>query len=1094
MLASLVYLLPEKQVIAQATSSAGIVFTDYSGYPDGDVFNSVSMSGNTFDVTLDTRENIGVAPAQFGYCVEFEIQDNYSYSDIEFNFDLTNGGAIVQLENDNNTGSASIYYHDLAGPGHYDLDPDGFQAFGSVYYYTEGSHSDRAGWHWYPGTYQFCVNVINEPLDQNVSHSIEILGVLPEPEILEFEGTRLAIDEPIDDVHYEHDQIYESGYRTGIWRLGDGEGSGNLGRIFISNTVTATNLIFAWNPLKATAPSTEFIRIIIQAPNSSVITDTYLPINSQYIEVEGVFNPGWYRFRAGSDEVFLTRNFRAYADGNIFEPLSCITIVDYDFTYNYGTETYTGTITPDTIWKMPGRGNDGSIIYPPPPVDYQNSQLVITRALAVNSHIEELFGAGGNYTVTIRARAISTSESISLGLGLVSADSVIADLNEYGFNDLGNIPETSLNWITLDISATGTFSTYSNIALTNTVSQNPQLVIFATPPTGTGILIDYICVDGVFGDTPVECRTIPDPKFLEGTWILSGSASLTDAGLILSAVGSASLEDVEPNVAGTTQLLNMSIVTGSGTLLIDFGIVSHTAEITGSGTYSTLLDFYRSFSQVSILAITGSLTLDYFCLSPYVYLNTNCLAVLPNGTFDTDAYWTFGNGSVWNSVGLNAWIPHTSGGTWQNYGLGFVGRANFEGPLPELLPDEYLILQFDARTPANSAYVSTRLINSALTNTQQLTYSYNVYPSYYTYQADITQFSGDESDIEILFVNDGYLYTNTNGVFVDNICVYISNQGIQLPEPTGGGYTSFGITCNNVSYWLSETLGIDFPALEIIASQPLTSGSIFEGTWVPWIAGKLWVNVAKPIICVMIALHNSGPGIQMLNIAQWLVRQPPLLIAWLNIALSAMFPWFTWFSASVLQFFGWLIQVAPWLFDLLWGLLKWAIGVMQAWLITLLNVIITAWNVLLPSISAVLSEIVDLLVRFWNWLAPVFGGLLDIVLFGKDIVISLFSIFWDFIVIIWQFSANALTWPFNFFNGFMAGINGEALTFLQQCVALSNWCFILVGFSVVDSSVSATVVYPIVIVGILVVTISVTVSEVTTLISLKETAGGNADD
>jgi len=656
----------------------------------------------------------------------------------------------------------------------------------------------------------------------------------------------------------------------------------------------------------------------------------------------------------------------------------------------------------------------------------------------------------------------------------------------------------------------------------------------------------------IFG---IPCDAVTDADFTTGDgWTLYGSAAITNSLLILSAVDYATQPitfTLPPNINYDVVMTATGVTSETNSIMVEFVTAGTTSTltITDTATYTTMLASGPTTEILRLIGISGTVEIDFICLYPnllFIGQYGDCLNnIIPNGEFDTPDEWVFVNGAAHNDVGQNAWIPSVISGTWENYSLAVVGRPTLNGIPPLLNPGEYLILQFDARAVGDGDGLITALYrNNSLTNTVELTYTFGTYAEYYTFQTDFSYLAGDTSDIEIGFYNDSYLVTQTNGVFFDNVCLFVSTTPMTVPVIAPGYFYSplWGVNCANVSEWLSDTIGIDFPALE-----QMETPSIWDvDQWVPWLASKLWIYAAKPIICILLALLDNLVGTNFLNWLAWFTRQPNRIFAWFSdwfapflLSLGSWLLWFTspllslinlilWFSGNfgevltwsgtvvswlwdvlvalllwftspllslinlILWFLGnsgevltWSGTVVSWLWDILVALFFWIIGHWIGWAMTILNTLITAWNILLPFVSAALSEMVEVGVFIWNMLAPFLsriGGVWEFILFLisqvgviGELIIFFFQVIWQFALMIWEGLKGAETLPIQFYSTFNNSVNDAEFELIPLCTGdMSNkWCVILAGLEVVDQAIAHSVGYPLVIVGIIVGTIAI---------------------
>lgn len=682
---------------------------------------------------------------------------------------------------------------------------------------------------------------------------------------------------------------------------------------------------------------------------------------------------------------------------------------------------------------------------------------------------------------------------------------------------------------TTTFTATTAYQIYQVVVTTATYI--PIQAVEVGTLTGGGSSIDNIyfsgCATGAPWATepPQFCELVDNADFIDDSnWTLYNSASITNSLLSLGGVGYA--EQVITNtVADTVYTLEL---TATGTTsdtdvleveLVAGDLITKSFVLTDTATsYSTTLTTGSTVTTATLrlLTLNGSADVDFVCLAEtglFAGEPGECLtSVINGGEFETAAdasEWTFVNGAVHNDVGRNAWLPYIISATIENNGVSAVGRTTLADTPPELAEGEYLILQFDAKTLAGDGTITARYFNDALTNTVVATYTFDASSDYQTYQTDFSLLAGDTSNIELGFFNSSYVVTGTSGLFLDNVCLFVSTAPITNPQATGG-YLSINLpNCNTISGWLSDTIGIDFETLETM-EEP----SIWDADeWVPWLASRLWVYAIKPLICFLLILVNLF-GLTFLNWIYWFVRQPDLILAWvggwLGYFIGDFGGWLLWFTSplvAILRFlaavfsnwqtmFTWLGAVVTWLLDTLLAVAFWLIGYWLGQFMTILNFLLTAWNLLLPSISSVLSEIVDLAVSLWNdwvpWLEDL-GAIGQFVLFLVsqigilgDLIVFFFQTIWHFVSMVWGFLTGAADLPLGFYQAFNSSVNSDALVLLScDGDITTDWCLALAGLVIVDETISHSFLYPMVIIGIILATIVIFWRHIWELISFR---------
>lgn len=729
-----------------------------------------------------------------------------------------------------------------------------------------------------------------------------------------------------------------------------------------------------------------------------------------------------------------------------------------------------------------------------------------------------------------------------------------------------------------------------------------------------GFALDYVCVtpSGVDGSTGAEtCYTVDDASFDSGEpWTLTGSASVAGGSLSLGA-GAEAAQSVSLT-PGTYTVVMSSTFAGAGDLSVGLGDHTEVITLPVGASLSYQQDFdVTGGDTLSLSSTSGGVSVQYLCYNEQTRAYGECLPVIPNGEFDTNTAWQYRNGAVWNNVAANAFIPAISGGTFGNVGLGAVGQYPLNGMLPDLLPGEFLILQFDARSIDNGI-VTARMRDINLADSVAITATFPTENQYTRYQVPVSQLAGhDGSTMDLGFFNTG-LITGTTGttatdiaVFVDNVCLYLSNGEPQLPvtNPIYGGYNGgLPFTCGTVSQWLYELTGINFPELETMEMPAAWDFS----NWVPWLAGRLWVNIGKPIACLLVSLFNSSPFMAINNFIHWIISitygifnwvsdliynvvsaivsfmRGFSFVLWWNIqnvimwfyqnlingfnwvgyvvvaVVDIIMGWFNWFRDLFLMFYerfiyffesianwfmwlwsnllnalGWLVeslrssmsnpwgiftdiigwvwqlvtaliawawdagiaalewcwdalsQFPGWLWDSLIAVVRWVSGAIIAGMTGLFNLLVGAWNLLLPGLRSFFSGLLNLLVQLWNWIAPMFGdmsGIFDTIwqllqAVGENvigIVTGLWGTFTTLAAIMFENFGETIGLPMEFYNAFSDAVSSEPFVFIPDCSTGGTlWCNFIFGIQLVNYIAGQSIMYPIVIVLIIILTIIV---------------------
>lgn len=619
------------------------------------------------------------------------------------------------------------------------------------------------------------------------------------------------------------------------------------------------------------------------------------------------------------------------------------------------------------------------------------------------------------------------------------------------------------------------------------------------------------------------CPTVDDPDFtgvITDAWTLEGTAAITDSTLTLAPNDAAAQGLLSLESATTYNAVISTTITVSPTQLdVRLGTMVQTVEITGPGRFTTTFTTPNlSGPIVYLLRNTGNETLgiDFTCLYPSYSggATTGCLAPL-NGTFEDDSHWNWYRGASWFSPGKYANLPVAD--------AGLIGSTETY-TLPTITGTERLLLGFTARGLGDNGVISGQVTNGAST----AEFNFSTYPAEYSYETNLSSLA-EEENLQFSFVNPSDVITgivSSADVLVDNICVFVANRGPNLPTPTdpdaiipidiGFNYTS----CDDVDGLLAG-FGVN---IQQYRAEYNAGASIWDPAgWVPWLIAAMW-NILATWLCIFMAAFVTLVDLleyilnSILNIAMWGVRNWRLLVVWAALWLawlaaslsnigSVFVAWLFWIGTA-----GWalytalgltLVAAVVWLltsagnvinavFPWLYSWLSWlalSLGNLAAWLLANLlsmnglriiaNWLIGGWNGFLLTLGSVLSLVFGDLIGIWNdsllpFLADVWawvGGmpiavvalLIDFVLAAWDFLYTLFLWVWENVILV------AMT-PLTFYQAFDAGINADPYN-LASCASENFWCAFLSGVQLINQLIAHSILYPIVITGIILSTL-----------------------
>lgn len=655
------------------------------------------------------------------------------------------------------------------------------------------------------------------------------------------------------------------------------------------------------------------------------------------------------------------------------------------------------------------------------------------------------------------------------------------------------------------------------------------------------VMIDAV---EVYGEAET-CSTVPNPDFkTDDTWTrYSPNAVITNSTLTLTDgdVALQNLSGLAANSNYTAVVSVTNIISGPISLNLSLGEVARTLEISTTGLYSTTLSTpahvgsyqYALWNQSD----EGDIVLDYTCLS----LDTagpggeqyECIAPT-NGTFETASGWEYHRGAEWVSPSNWVDLPATEQGLVYSAG---------DYDLPALDTGEYLLLGFDSASVENDGGgISARVGNLVDENIG----NYSNYPNPYRFELDLSNLAGTD-DHHVSVANPGTAAltgTNSSDVWVDNVCIFVSDRPMQLPypiDPNGIDPVDFGYgninSCADVdSIWAS--FGVNMAQYR----ADYAAGFSF---WDPteWLVAAIFVTLGDWSCLFMAAFLGLMNGLEylinnFLNVGNWLIRSFPAFATWLWLWLqwlgtgltnlsnsygSFLAAWANWIGdalsltsgtigVTLAAISGWLgdslvnlsngygnflADWSNWIGTSLANLSSW-IGATLAntwnWLATYLfnlnglktivNWLIAAWNTLVVAIGQLISDIISYAIIVWNnglypLLLAIFSYFAPLLLLAQffGVVLDLFGVSAKFFLAIIEWvltnTINLVRSPLDLYNGFSTGVNSTGFDELFVCSDNNVWCYIFMGVQVVNDVLGATILYPLVIIGIILVTIVV---------------------
>lgn len=663
----------------------------------------------------------------------------------------------------------------------------------------------------------------------------------------------------------------------------------------------------------------------------------------------------------------------------------------------------------------------------------------------------------------------------------------------------------------------GSLGNYGNGTTTINVPEGTtQLAIAYYSPYGylgapyiVGITLTNITAPN--GEIP--CATVQNGDFFaEDGWLLAGGAAITNSILTLPAAGQSAQNLLTLNsLTAYNAVISTSDTVSSTTINVSLGTDIQTLEITTSGRYTASFTTPTLGGPIAYgLENDGanSIDLDFTC----VYTAgtddgqiSDCIAPI-NGDFDIATDWVWMRGAKWYYPAEEASL------SWVDTALVY---STYTYTLPTITTGQHLLMSFTSQK--YQADPEGGIMGRVKSGVDSVSFTYEVYPTEYTFETSLDYLAG-HSDAEIAFVNPGLdgspIFSGTADVSLDDVCIFVANRGPTLPAPTdpnalppvdlGVNYTS----CDDVDGILAW-FGVN---VQQYRADYLAGTSIWDPIgWVPWLISAMW-NILAAWLCIFMAAFVTLVDIleylinNFLNIGNWLVRSWPIFVAfllsvwrWLNATVPNLWTWLgqaiilillwfylsggnivvftafmlSYFIQAVLDFLSWLgFDLPDNVIELLLNGLK-----------SMANIFITGWNLFIIALGGGISDIIGIIVWVWNLLVPVleaiWGYISSVSLIGL-IAGLIFGFSWAIMDLLWMVFrwlwSNVLlvvNLPLQLYYGFDQGTKSEAFDALIACTGENFWCTFFAGIQVINQTVGQTILYPIVIAGIILATIGI---------------------
>jgi hypothetical protein len=575
-----------------------------------------------------------------------------------------------------------------------------------------------------------------------------------------------------------------------------------------------------------------------------------------------------------------------------------------------------------------------------------------------------------------------------------------------------------------------------------------------------------------------SCPTVQNSHFAisDTTWLLDGTAAIDPVSSTLTlAPGDIAAQNLTLLESNKTYdaVISVTQVTAPSSLNVVLGTQSETIDISTPDWYTATLTTPQLGGPIAYALQNegdGTLTIDFTCVTLAITgtdgeTQQGCIAPT-NGAFDTSAGWDWYREATWNEAAENAYLPFNQG---DEYAKSLIMSTSLY-TMPVITAGNYLLLAFDAETENDQSAVIAATVDNGPDSSAGY---FEIFPDIYTFELDLTTAMSGTTGAAVAFANAGTdpitEFSAEDNIFLDNVCIFVSDRGPRLPAPTDsdpGGIGPIGFNyklgCADaaaiLAYW-----GINMNLYHAIYGGSGTSQGWFQSWW-DWLSAGFWVMLESLLCFLLVALgwviNIIEYGINnFLNVAGWIVREGRYLLTFIG-ALWA------WGLATVGNLMAW------------WRI---SAGSVVAWLwqsgLNLLAFLGTLYNGLVEIENSLLA-----------WLAPIFQAILYF--------IAPLAFFANFAAAVWDLFVMLFTWiwvnvfvmvniPIRFYYAFNDGVQTEAFSNLMSCAGTNFWCGLLAGVQLVNQTVGHTVLYPIVIVGIILTTVAIFWKHIWALFSIN---------
>jgi hypothetical protein len=545
-------------------------------------------------------------------------------------------------------------------------------------------------------------------------------------------------------------------------------------------------------------------------------------------------------------------------------------------------------------------------------------------------------------------------------------------------------------------------------------------------------------------------------------WLLDGTAVIS-AGTLALASGDIAAQNLTGLQSDKTYnaVISATTVAAPTSLKVVLGTQNQTLDITAPGWYTATLDT-PTLGGPLIYGLQndgdGTLTIDYTCVS----LDTgeagsqaDCIAPV-NGQFTSAAGWSWYREARWNEAARNAYLPFNPG---DELAKSLIMSTSFY-TMPVITDGYHLLLSFEAETAADQSAVIATTVDNGEDNAAGY---FEVYPDIYTFELDLTTAMSGTTGSAVAFANAGVdpvtSFSAEDDIVLDNVCIFVADRGPRLPGPTSepepGAVPPISL---NYNYGCSDAAGIlaswgiNMNLYHQIYGGTGTAGDGWFSSWWNWLMAGFWVML-EALLCFLLTalswvIRVIEYGINnFLNVFSWIERQGRFFL----VFISALWAWglatagniMAWWLASLGNILAWLYQSG----------------------LNVLAFIGSLYNFGVENLNIILAIFFPLLSALSFFLAP-------LRLF-PSLALAVWDLVWMLVAWIWANVFQTVNIPITFYYAFNDGVQTTAFSSLMSCADANFWCGLLAGVQMVNQTVGHTVLYPIVIVGIILATLAI---------------------